>query len=299
MKATLSFLAAAVMLGSAMAHGETVEPRQISVGGVELHYIEQGSGEPLILLHGGQGDYRSWRPHIEALSPDYRVVSYSRRYHYPNDNPLRPDHSALVDAEDLAALIARLDLGSAHLVGTSYGAFVALALAVSHPQRVRTLVLAEPPILAWASQSPAGAPLYRQFMEKAHWPAGKAFAAGQDEAALRILIDAFDGDGTFAGLAAQRRAQIVQNARFFKAVTASSNPFPDLAKDAVAALKAPVLIVRGERTDELHKFVTDELARALPSARSAVIPQAGHGSPRQNAPAFIEAVRQFLDQAKR
>ncbi|HET9446778.1 MAG TPA: alpha/beta fold hydrolase, partial [Steroidobacteraceae bacterium] len=136
MKVRLSLIAAALTLGSALAHAQAGEPRKVSVDGAELHYIEQGKGEPLILLHGGQGDYRSWQPHIEALSPDHRVISYSRRYHYPNDNPLRPDHSALVDAEDLAALVASLDLGSVHLVGTSYGALTALAFAIAHPERV-------------------------------------------------------------------------------------------------------------------------------------------------------------------
>ena len=66
----------------------SLQPTQMRVHGVELHYIEAGRGEPLILLIGGQGDYRSWGPQLQALSPHYRVISYSRRYHYPNNNPL-------------------------------------------------------------------------------------------------------------------------------------------------------------------------------------------------------------------
>jgi hypothetical protein len=51
------------------------------------------------------------------------------------------------------------------------------------------------------------------------------------------------------------------NARFFKAITSSSDPFPNLSKDAVRRLQMPVLIVRGAATDELHRMVTEELAR--------------------------------------
>jgi pimeloyl-ACP methyl ester carboxylesterase len=288
-------VAVALLLGGAVVHAQSVEPRRVSVGGIELHYIEQGQGEPLILLHGGQGDYSAWQQHIDALSPHYRVISYSRRYHYPNQNPIGLDHSALVDASDLAALVGELDLGAVHLVGTSYGAFTALALAVARPKMVRTLVLAEPPIHGWAADSPNGAALYRQFMASVHEPAGAAFVAGNDEAAMSILIDAFDGRGAFSRLPPERRAAIMQNARFFKAITASSDPYPSLPKDAVARLDMPVLVIHGANTDELHKFVTDELARVLPKATRVVIPAAGHGSPRQNAPAFIANVVDFLN----
>ena len=146
-----------LMLSSA---AQAQQPVRIRVNGVELHYIEQGQGEPLVLLHGGQGDYRSWQPQIQALSPRYRVIAYSRRYHYPNDNPLTGrNHSALIDAVDLAGLLATLKLGPVHLVGTSYGAFTALALAVERPDLVRSLVLAEPPIHQWVANTEPGSTL--------------------------------------------------------------------------------------------------------------------------------------------
>ena len=75
---TLLFL---LLCGRAI--GQSAQPTKIRVRGVELHYIEQGQGEPLILLHGGQGDYRSWEPQMKVLSPQFRVISYSRRYNYP------------------------------------------------------------------------------------------------------------------------------------------------------------------------------------------------------------------------
>jgi len=92
------------------AAGQGVHPIKIQINGIELHYIEKGQGEALLLLHGGTGDYRSWNPQIEAFVPDYRVISYSRRYHYPNQNPLAAvNHSALVEADDLAALLKKLE----------------------------------------------------------------------------------------------------------------------------------------------------------------------------------------------
>jgi pimeloyl-ACP methyl ester carboxylesterase len=272
---------------------------RVVVSGVELHYIEQGHGDPVILLHGGQGDYRAWSPQILVLKPHYRVISYSRRYHYPNDNPIAgTSHSALVDAEDLAALMAQLGLESAHLVGTSYGAFTALAFAVKHPEMVRSLVLAEPPIHQWVTGDARGAALYQQFMSTVHEPAGQAFARGDTEAAMRVLVDAFDGPGAFKKLPSENRAAIMSNARFFQALMASSDPYPSLPRDEVSRLGMPVLIVKGAETDELHKLVAEEVGRVLPQAQRVTIPWAGHGSPRQNPDSFNYAMLEFLAKIK-
>lgn len=277
------------------AAGQGVEPVKVHVNGVDLHYIERGQGEPLILLHGGQGDYRSWSPQMEALSGHYHVISYSRRYNFPNDNPLTPDYSSTyTDADDLAALIRQLGLGRVHLVGTSAGALTALVLAVEHPEMVRSLVLAEPPIHRWAKDDPRGNDLYNEFMAVMWEPAASAFKSGNDVGAMRILVDGFAGPGTFDSLPSENRATAIQNSRFFKAATLSSNPFPELPKDKVGGLGMPILIVTGADTIRIHKFVNDELARVLPKAERATIPHAGHGSPRENPQAFTDAVVRFL-----
>lgn len=283
------------LLFCGQAVGQNVQPTKIRVRGVELHYIEQGQGEPLILLHGGQGDYRSWGPQLEALSRHYRVVSYSRRYNYPNNNPLTANYrSGYTEADDLAAFIRKLKLGRVHLVGTSIGAFTALVLAVKHPAMVRSLVLAEPPVLRWAKDDPVGEALYREFITTMWEPAAAAFKARDDQRAMRILVDGFAGAGRFDGLPPEGRAVAMRNSRYFKAATLSSDPFPDLSKDKVKRLSVPILIVTGEHTLKLNKFVNEELARLLPKAERETIPQAGHGSARENPEAFNQAVLKFL-----
>jgi pimeloyl-ACP methyl ester carboxylesterase len=277
------------------AIGQSVQPTKINVRGIELHYIEQGHGEPLVLLHGGQGDYRSWESLMKVLSPQYRVISYSRRYHYPNNNPLTTTyHSAYTEADDLAAFIRKLGLGRVHLIGTSIGAFTALALAVKHPEMVRSLVLAEPPIHEWVRDSPSGAAAYKDFMATIWEPATAAFKAGDDEGAMKFFVNGIMGKGRFDSLTPEARAAAMQNSRFFKANTLSSDPFPNLSKDKVKRLRIPTLIVTGENTIKIHKLVNEELARLLPKAEQAIIPKAGHGSPRENPQAFNEAVLKFL-----
>jgi pimeloyl-ACP methyl ester carboxylesterase len=155
-------------------------------------------------------------------------------------------------------------------------------------------VLAEPPIHQWVTSDARGAALYQQFMSTVHEPAGQAFAAGDTEAAMRILVDAFEGPGAFKKLPPENRTAIVSNARFFQAVTASSDPFPNLSRSEVSRLAMPVLIVKGAETDELHKMVTEEVGRVLPRAQRVTIPWAGHGSPRQNPDSFNFAMLEFL-----
>jgi non-heme chloroperoxidase len=275
-------------------------PTKVRVNGIELHYIQQGQGEPLILLHGGQGDYRSWEPQMKVLSPKFRVISYSRRYHYPNNNPLTANYrSAYTEADDLAALIHKLGLGRVHLVGTSIGAFTALVLAVRHPEMVRSLVLAEPPVHQWVKNSVNGAAAYNDFMTTIWQPAAEAFKTGNDQEAMRILVDGFAGKGRFDDLPPEARAVAMQNSRYFKANTLSSDPFPNLSKAKVARLRIPVLIITGANTIKLHKLVNAELARLLPKAEQATIPKAGHGSPRENPQAFNEAVLKFFANQRR
>ena len=89
---------------------------------------------------------RRWRRFPSAIALWHTAVGTTTRT--PEWSP-RGDYSAIVDADDLAALIRKLKLAPAHIVGVSYGAYVALFLAARHPELVRSLVLSEPPVLRW------------------------------------------------------------------------------------------------------------------------------------------------------
>jgi pimeloyl-ACP methyl ester carboxylesterase len=294
-----SIVAAGLVLSGAVANAQAPAsappPTRIVVNGVELHYISAGRGEPVILLHGGQGDYRSWTPQIAELSRYYQVISYSRRYHFPNANPqTATDHSAATDAADLEALIKALHLKRVNLVGTSMGAAVALTLAIERPGMVRRLVIAEPPILAWAKRFPEGSGLYDDFMKHIQDPAREAFASGDDAAAMRFFIDGFASPGRFDSLAPEAKLAVMQNAGFFRMITRSQDPYPDIPRASLYRLRMPVLVITGEKTVAIHRRIDEELSRLIPRARSATIPAAGHGSPRENPQVFTEVVDAFL-----
>src|SRR6478752_2343596 len=99
----------------------TSPPATVHVNDVDLAYVEQGQGDPVVLVHGSVNDYRSWRSQLEPFSARHRVIAYSRRVHWPNAQPRAGDvFSAEQHAADLAALIELLGFAPAHLVGSSY-----------------------------------------------------------------------------------------------------------------------------------------------------------------------------------
>jgi pimeloyl-ACP methyl ester carboxylesterase len=132
----------------------------VDVNGTRLEYAEAGRGEPLILVHGSLEDLRIWRRQVEPFSARYRVIAYSRRYHHPNAAPGAgdPAYTAALHAADLTGLIEALNLGPAHLVTSSFGGCVALQMAVRRSELVRSLVLAEPPLMPLLAHIPGGAP---------------------------------------------------------------------------------------------------------------------------------------------
>lgn len=263
--------------------------------GAGLYFVERGRGSDLVLLHGGLGDCLSWAPQLDALAVRFHVMAYSRRHNYPNPDasPATRDSTAS-DVDDLVAFMQSRSVARAHLVGTSYGALVALACAVAHPQRVRSLVLAEPPLHAWARRTPAGADLHDAFMREVWRPASDAFTAGDDMLALELLVDGMWGRPCFESLPAQRRSIVLRNAHAMKRLTDACVAFPDVDRDKAAAMTAPALLIEGEHTSALHRCVMRELALALPRATRVVVPHAGHAANGENPAEFNKAALAFL-----
>ena len=122
----------------------TASLKVVAVNGVQLHYQETGTGPPVVLIHGALDDYREWSPQIRPFSEHYRVVAYSRRYNYPNDNPETADHSAIVEARDLASLLDALKLERPVVIGHSLGGMIAAEMACVAPAALHKLVLINP-----------------------------------------------------------------------------------------------------------------------------------------------------------
>jgi pimeloyl-ACP methyl ester carboxylesterase len=255
----------------------TTAPR-IQIGGVGLHVeAPVGSGDPLVIVHGGWTDHTAFDAVVEPLARSYTVIRYDRRGHsrseYAGPAPRRRDE------DDLAELIELLGLGAVHLLGTSYGACIALGLAVRRPELVRTVLAHEPPVLGLVPD-----------------PDAKALVAGVQEqlaagdiagGTRRFFEEGVLGAGSWERLPETLRRAAMGNAQTF--IDLREDPsWATLDLDAVARLRRPVLITTGEASPSWLRDAPRAVAEA---ARIATLTIAGAGhSPHLTHPDALVAV---------
>ena len=153
-----------------------------------------------------------------------------------------PDHSALEEADDLQRLLDALALPRVLLVGSSYGGFTALALALKQPERVQALVAVEPPMMRYAEFSAAGRAARAAFRAQTIEPANAAFRAGDDERAGHIMTGGINGPAQ--SLSPEGMQRRMQNLRAMKMLAAKLYELEiqkrNAEKDALEATKADV-----------------------------------------------------------
>lgn len=110
---------------------------------VRLYYEEVGQGTPILFVHEFASDHRGWEPQMRAFGQRHRCIAYSARGYTPSDVSADPNaYSYLHVMRDAVAVLDHLKIDKAHLVGLSMGGYTSLQVALNHPERVRSLVLA-------------------------------------------------------------------------------------------------------------------------------------------------------------
>ena len=118
--------------------------RFITVKGVRLHYVDQGSGTPLVLLHGNGMMIQDFQSSglINLAAKKYRVIAFDRPGYGHSDRPRSTIWTPEAQADLINAALSKIGISSAIVLGHSWGTLVAVALAVKYPQSVQSLVLA-------------------------------------------------------------------------------------------------------------------------------------------------------------
>ena len=259
--------------------------------GVDLYYESTGEGFPLVWSHEFGGDHRSWEPQVRHFSRRYRVVTYNHRGYPPSSVPARPeDYSQDILVADLHALLDALGIRSCHLGGCSMGANVALAYAIAHPERCRSLIVVG---------GGAGAVNREQFL------AGQAATADAlEREGIAALQRNFD---TLPARAAFKRKDPRGFAEFQRLVgDHSAQACAHLARGVIArrrtvheleakmrALRVPSLIMVGDGDGpcvEPSLF----MRQCLPHAGLVVLPDSGHTINIEEPDLFNLHVAEFL-----
>ncbi|MGH8922440.1 MAG: alpha/beta fold hydrolase [Actinomycetes bacterium] len=268
-------------------------PAIVTDDGVTLHAEETGQGAPLLFVHEFAGDHRSWEPQVRFFSAAYRCVTYAARGYPPSDVPTDPAaYSQERAVADAVAVLDGLAIGQAHVVGLSMGGFTALHLALGHPERVSSAVVAG----AGSGAQPDRADAFRA--ESALTAA--AFAAeGAAKVAERYAIGPARvqfqnnnprGWAEFAAALAGHSS--LGSALTMRGVQAARPSLYGLT-DELAQVRIPVLVLVGDE-DEGCLEPALMLKRTIPTAGLAVLPRTGHTANLEEPDVFNRAVDTFL-----
>lgn len=280
-------------MGAQQMQPTSSDIKSIRANGTEISYIEQGTGQPLLLVHGSINDFRSWDNQIPAFSDHYHVIAYSRRYHWPNEwNSDSVDYTMQQHADDLAAFIQSLNLTDIVLIGHSYGASVALLTAMSHPELIERLILAEPLIMVRNPFSDSLAADREPFEARAR----QVLEKGDSIGALVEFGKYFDSAMTWEKLPQLTKQRRLDNIRSF-ALQLKAGPAgkAKVTRDDLRQLTMPVLLIQGDETNEFFKAAIGDIAACLPQAQQATISGAGHGLVAEKPAEFNESVLNFLE----
>ena len=250
----------------------------VTVGGVSLHYVELGRGEPLLLLHGNAGSGRVWRKVAPTLAESFRVVAHDRQG-FGDSEPGEPlDAGPRAYARELAEFMDALGMERAHVAGLSFGGMVAQCFAVDYPDRLKRLILV----------------------------GTTADRTGRD---VRATLDALERDGWTAVAKRLTRSWFLpgadpsdidealtialESSQRMREVTVRALGSFDVVSE-LAGIEAPTLIVVGEHDVTCPPTYSRQLQMNIARSRLCTLPDCAHLVPVEQPHAFCRHVLAFL-----
>ena len=269
--------------------------------------MEKGEGQPIVFVHGIPTDYRAWNAQVEPFSTKYRVIAYSRRLARPNENGENYEDSTIENnSADLLGLIKSLGISHVHLVGHSYGGFIAAWCASKNPGLIRTLTLVDPAVstilvknrknplqFLWLLlTNPSTAISAARFQTRSLNPSLAAFKRGDFDAALRFNLDGImNRKGAFEQFPEPVRAMMKENE---KAVGELRAELPVFTKEDASRISAPTLLINGADSPKFFHSIVDKLANSIPKNEVTRIPGSAHFPHVENPAQFKERLLEFL-----
>jgi pimeloyl-ACP methyl ester carboxylesterase len=260
---------------------------------LRVHAHRDGHGPVVICLHPSGSSSSQWRDLATDLGRDRTVITPDLMGHGRSPAAAGTGGDVLLqDAAQVAALVAEHD--AVHLVGHSYGAAVALRVALAQPARVSSLALYEPVVFGTLHGHAQDESLWQEITQTGRTIALRA-RQQQVLAAGRIFVDYWSGAGRWRALGAERQWAI---ARRMPAIAAHfEGLFAWRELDVLRALAQPVLLLQGEHTRPVAARVVARLRALLTAAEHVVVPGAGHMGPVTHRSVVNARFREFLRQA--
>jgi len=243
-------------------------PRPATIGtaqvnGIRLWYAEFGRGAPVIMVHGGLANSNYWGLQVAALAPHYHVIVLDSRGHGRSSRTDAPIGYDLMSS-DVIALMDRLHLRRAALVGWSDGAIIGLDIAIHHPERLTRLF---------------------------------AFAANSDPSGVKDVTKS-PVFTAYIQRAADEYVQLSPTPQQFRAFVTNIEHMwatePHFTDDQLSHITVPTWIVDGDHDEAIKREDTDHMAALIPGAGELILPDVSHFAFLQNPAMFNAALLDFL-----
>lgn len=253
---------------------------------MKLYSRIEGSGLPLIILHGLLGSSDNWRAISKRLSPSYKIYSVDLRNHGQSPHSEIMTYPAM--AEDLRRLLELEKVSECHLVGHSLGGKVAMQFATSHPNRVRKLVIVD---IAPKGYPPSQRPILAA-LEKLELKSFGTF--GEIDAALAPAIPEI----SVRQFLMKNIARVPSGGFQWRIDLASiAKNYDQLIKPIIAAgsYDNPALFVRGGRSDYIAESDQPSIQAIFARAEFVTIATAGHWVHAEASDEFLQNLTAFLN----
>ena len=258
--------------------------------GARIHWQEQGSGTPVLLVMGHRYSSAMWYPLIPALAEHHRVIWFDNRGTGGSDTT--PKVTVQDFAGDALAVMDAAGVARAHIFGVSMGGVIVQETAIEQPGRVISLIVGCSGVLS--ADKPRAPAIVRLLYYLPPW-------------ALQVLLrprrrgDHGYGSAAPADAVAKDQAMLAKDVSTTRGVLAQAKAMAgyQTTKEAVAALTMPSLVLHGDEDATVPFVWGEELAQILPNSRFVKISGAGHNFIVADTPTTTKAVLEFLAEADR
>ena len=267
----------------------------VLANGIQIHYQQAGQGQDVVLIHGVTGDLSTWYIGVmPSLAKEFSVTAFDLRGHgYSEGTP--SGYTSAHMAADLDALLESLGIKKAHLVGHSFGATVALHCAILYPDRVASLVLADP-----------GLPALQPFIDLKQWPYLRDAQAMLKKRGLWIPDDKWSDLVYVARQAlsvprlvpfglrkqAERSNRRLQRLLETTSALSEAQEVAGLTLDRIGGVHQPTLAMYGETSR--WRQTAQRLQERMPNCRVAIVKKAAHFFALSKPELLAAHVREFL-----
>jgi len=257
--------------------------------GMKTHYVEQGKGQPLLMVDGWFGSWFAFSRIIPLLSKDFRCLAVDLPG-FGDTEELREPHTSQNYARFLSYFLEAIGLEKVDYLGASYGALVGIRFASLYPKRVEKLIL-------------QGVPDFNSFPEGARKLLGvlpdnlsiKIFEVGKNRGVLIEKVVSFNPQLRTWGKGHGKRVAERARRASARAGIETIKEFLDFDLMAEARkIKTPTLLIDGADVSLYFMKTSDRLHQLIPSSRLVLIKGASHTLPGQKPKEFAEAVKSFI-----